>query len=154
MPCDSATQCGLSTFLPSFGRSQWRAAAFFAPILIRRRRCRRAQTASVRGHRAIQRSSLFVSCISVTGDHHQRALHTFRTDKKLEVAWPLSTLVASCSSLRTAKPGTPPPKVHTDARLYLLRGLFNVISLDMDKLKVRLVAMGFEAEDSITSGPR
>ena len=52
--------------------------------------------------------------------------------------------------MRTAKPGTAPRKVPTDARLYLLRDIFNEIYLGMDTLKERLTAMGFGADASTT----
>jgi hypothetical protein len=52
--------------------------------------------------------------------------------------------------VRTAKPGTAPRKVPTDARLYLLRDIFNEIYLGMDTLKERLTAMGFGADASTT----
>lgn len=52
--------------------------------------------------------------------------------------------------MRTAKPGTAPRKVPTDARLYLLRELFNEIYLGMDTLKERLAAMGLEIDASTT----
>lgn len=93
--------------------------------------------------------SLFVSCTSVSGDHRQQALRTIRTDNNVRSALALVGAVALRSRVTTVKP-TPPRKVQIDARVYLLRGLFKVISLGMDTPRGRLAAMGFEADASTT----
>jgi hypothetical protein len=53
------------------------------------------------------------------------------------------------AAAKTAKPAAAKgatPRVKTDTRVYLLRGLLNVFSLGMDTLQERLSLMGFEAE--------
>ena len=63
--------------------------------------------------------------------------------------WSQANAQPKPATAKPVKPSAPKaaiPKVKTDTRVYLMRGLLNVFSLGMDALQERLSLMGFEAE--------